>query len=54
MIDRGDRCPYRYALGSVLRLPSRYFGIKNIQYVALNQRKIEGVNSPSRRHLGGF
>src|ERR1700722_9535487 len=35
----------------VLRLPSRYFGIKHIQDIALNQRKVDGMNSPSRRHF---
>jgi hypothetical protein len=38
----------------VLRLPGRYFGVKDIQDVALNQRKVEGMNSPPRCHFGGF
>jgi hypothetical protein len=31
----------------VLRFPSRYFSVKNIQDVALNQCDVTGVNSPT-------
>src|ERR1700733_13244886 len=31
---------------SVLRLPSRYFGVENIQHVSLHQRDVEGVHAP--------
>jgi len=39
---------------SVMRLPGRYLSIKDIQNVALNQRDVLRVNSPTGCHLSGL
>ena len=39
---------------SVMRLPGRYLSIKDIQNVALNQRDVLRVNSPTGCNLSGL
>src|SRR5882757_5303129 len=44
----------RMKYGSVMRLPGHYLSVKNIQNVALNQRNVLWVNSPTGCDLGGL